>query len=117
MTLFIDFFFLFLFFLQFFQLFIIYTRYYALGHFSRFILPGSIRIFVNSTSTHSTFEPPMEVCGFLRPDGLIVMVVLNRDHASLSVDTKYDVVLKDGRRLSMDVPANSFATIVFSTAK
>ena len=88
-----------------------------MGHFSRFILPGSIRIFVNSTSTHSTFEPPMEVCGFLRPDGLIVMVVLNRDHASLSVDTKYDVVLKDGRRLSMDVPANSFATIVFSTAK
>ena len=90
--------------------------YYALGHFSKFILPGSVRIWVNSTSTHSVFEAPMEATGFLRPDGLIVIVVLNRDHASLSVDTKYSIVLPNGKHIDMDVPANSFQTIVFSNA-
>jgi glucosylceramidase len=90
--------------------------YYALGHFSKFILPGSVRIQVNSTSTHHIVEAPMEATGFLRPDGLIVMVILNRDHTSLSSDTKYTIILPNGNQLAMDVPANSFQTIIFSSA-
>ena len=88
--------------------------FYALGHFSKFILPGSIRIGMNSSSTHPTVAPPMECTGFLRPDGLIVLVVLNRQHASFSVDTKYTVILPNGKMLEMDVPENSFQTIVLS---
>jgi hypothetical protein len=58
----------------------------------------------------------MEATGFLRPDGLIVMVILNRDHTSLSSDTKYTIILPNGNQLAMDVPANSFQTIIFSSA-
>ena len=82
--------------------------FYALGHFTKFLIPGSVRIEVNSTSSH-LLESPMEVCGFLRPDGLVVLVVLNR----VGREGSYDVVLKDGSVLKMDVPMHSFQTILF----
>ena len=83
--------------------------YYALGHFSKFVVPGSVRILVNSSSTHSVLAPAMEVAGFKRPDGLIVMVVLNR----VSTGTQYSIVLPSGKSIGMDVPAHSFQTVLF----
>lgn len=44
---------------------------YYLGHFSKFIVPGSRRILVSS------YASSMMTCGFIRPDGKKVIVVLN----------------------------------------
>ena len=45
------------------------SSYYYLGHFSRFIRPGAVRI---------RCESALEATGFLNPDGSIAVVVLNR---------------------------------------
>ncbi len=54
--------------------------YYYMGHFSKFIFPCSRRIAV------SRFSDKLETCAFKRPDGKLVLVVLNRsDTAAESV--------------------------------
>lgn len=45
--------------------------FYVLGHFSRFILPGSVRIEVTSNDVF------VKVVGFIRPDNLRALVVFN----------------------------------------
>jgi glucosylceramidase len=46
--------------------------YYYIGHFSKFIIPGSIRIGM------SRFTEKLDVTAFIRPDGRIVVTVMNR---------------------------------------
>lgn len=45
--------------------------FYALGHFSRFIIPGSERIKAKPSSRY------IKATSFLRPDGYTVMVLYN----------------------------------------
>lgn len=91
--------------------------YYALAHFSKYIVPGSKRIAVNSTAT-GIGRSPMECGAFLRPDGLIVLIVLNRG-AKLSDDTEYSINVGgvnkndgEGRWINLSVPPHSFQTIL-----
>jgi len=67
--------------------------YYALGHFSKFIVPNSVRIECNSTSSLAPVVPPLEATAFLTPppDSHVVLVVLNRDLQGRSFSI-YDVV-------------------------
>lgn len=46
--------------------------FYALGHFSKFIVTDSVRV------DASTTDDDLDVVGFLRPDGLVAVVILNR---------------------------------------
>lgn len=46
--------------------------YYAVGHFSKFVIPGSVRI----GSTSSEFD--VKALAFLRPDTKIALVMWNR---------------------------------------
>nr|CAI5838242.1 unnamed protein product [Callosobruchus analis] len=46
--------------------------YYAMGHFSKFVPPGSQRIETRCSSKD------ISVAGFKRPDGIIVVVILNK---------------------------------------
>lgn len=48
------------------------SSYYYIGHFSRFIRPGAVRI------GYSKFTDKLEVTAFKNPDNKIVVVVLNR---------------------------------------
>ena len=50
---------------------------YYLGHFSRFIRPGAVRI------GHSRYTDKLEVCAFRNLDGGLVVIVLNRTDATL----------------------------------
>mmetsp|Transcript_23866 Transcript_23866/g.64473 ORF Transcript_23866/g.64473 Transcript_23866/m.64473 type:complete len:117 (-) Transcript_23866:112-462(-) len=84
------------------------SMYYYLGHFSKFVPPGSKRIKVESQAP--TLVAPMEATGFLTPDGSIVLVVLNRDLAG----HKYYVEVPGRGFINMDVEAHSAATIVFN---
>lgn len=62
--------------------------YYYIGHFSRFIKPGSRRILV------SKYSADMEATAFMNPDGSKVLVLLNRTEKDV------EFVLSEGKRSS-----------------
>ena len=74
--------------------------YYYLGHFSKFVPPGSKRIKTNSQAP--LLVAPMEVTGFLTPDGNVVLVVLNRDITG----HKYYIEVPGRGYINMDVEAH-----------
>ena len=88
--------------------------FYALAHFAKYIPPGSRRVFLESTSD-GVLHAAMESGAFLRPDGLVAIVVLNRGTQASST-TDYSVRVGEAgnaRWINMRVPAHSFQTIVF----
>jgi len=85
--------------------------YYALSHLSMFVPPGSVRIETESKSSN-LLESHMETVGFLRPDGLLALVVLNRAVEVTGDATPYTVELPSGTFLHMEIPPHSFQTLV-----
>lgn len=84
--------------------------FYYLGHFSKFLTPGSRRIESMATAPH--WQKPVEVTSFLTPDGQsIVTVVMNRANESQS----FSLSVKDDSRgyINIDMPANSIQTLIF----
>lgn len=65
------------------------NSYYYLGHFSRFIQQGSIRIgcdingFMTPATVDGRIGNTMEACAFIRPDNKISLVVMNRTEADM----------------------------------
>lgn len=79
-------------------------EYYALAHFSRFVLPGALRI--NSTAT----EKGLDNVAFLNPsDGSIVLVMVNS-----SVDPRNVSVAEGQTRFDYTMPPQSVATLVWN---
>jgi len=76
--------------------------YYALGHFSRFIQPGSRRIASSSTLDE------LETTAALNPDGTIAVVVLNRTDRSFAFSLYY----RD-RKAPTVCPAHALRTFYF----
>lgn len=84
------------------------AEYYTLGHASRFLKPGAVR--VDSTSYGETTGGngrPMTVA-FRNPDGSVVLVVLNDRDESHTV-----AVSARGRHLTYTLPGGSLATFVW----
>ncbi|MBQ0051682.1 MAG: glucosylceramidase [Treponema sp.] len=77
------------------------NSYYYLGHFSRFIEPGSSRLGcdVNGFMTPATVDGrmgnTMEACAFRRPDNRIALVVMNRTEADMLFELKLCDDIKD----------------------
>ncbi|XP_054742491.1 lysosomal acid glucosylceramidase-like isoform X1 [Anastrepha obliqua] len=78
--------------------------FYAIGHFSKFVPEGSVRIEAKIRSAL------VEAVAFKRPDERIALVLLNRDSVPV------EVLLSDTVRgeIAIDVPANSWHTIVYN---
>lgn len=76
--------------------------YYTLGHFSRFIPPGSVRVWSNNA-------PGLISAAFQQPGGSIALVVFNDSARQRDVQ-----VLSAGRALSYALPAWSAATFVWN---
>jgi glucosylceramidase len=53
------------------------SSYYYIGHFSRFIRPGAVRVLCATT------RDELEATAFLNPDGQLAVVVLNRSGQSV----------------------------------
>lgn len=75
------------------------VEYYVLGHASRFVLPGALRV---SAVTHSS---QVDAAAFLNPNGSRV-AILYRKSASGAV-----TIAIDGERYSIEMPAGSVATV------
>ncbi|KAL3186896.1 hypothetical protein MRX96_004708 [Rhipicephalus microplus] len=61
--------------------------FYAMGHFSKFIPRGSIRIFssLEQYSVIDIFEKELEHTAFLRPDSTVVVIVLNKQNRKVTL--------------------------------
>ena len=82
--------------------------FYYLGHFSKFIKPGSVRVGCSSTAPFT--QSPMEAACFLTPADMVVVVVLNRDITG----HKYNVQVKGTDNfVNVDVDKHSIQTIIF----
>lgn len=54
--------------------------YYYIGHFSKVIKPGAVRI------AHSRYQGDIRMTSFKNPDGSIAVVMLNREHYDISIN-------------------------------
>lgn len=50
--------------------------FYALGHFSKFILPGSIKVDV--LSSYNKNAQNVSILAFKRPDGMLALILFNQ---------------------------------------
>ncbi len=75
--------------------------YYFIGHFSKFVPPGSKRIGL------SRFTDKLEVCAFLRPDSAITAVVLNRGDLAIEYQIR-----QDGMVAPNIIPGHSIQTLL-----
>jgi len=87
--------------------------FYALGHFSKFVRPGSYRIkLVNSDGNQPT--TPFEAVGFSTPSSQRVVVLNNR------VSDSYAVSIEDanrpGQTINLNLEGNSIITLVWNKA-
>lgn len=60
------------------------NTYYALGHSSKFVTPGAVRIY------SSTYENKVETVAYKNPDGTTVVILLNTTSNSKDISIKYD---------------------------
>ncbi|XP_077988535.1 lysosomal acid glucosylceramidase-like [Glandiceps talaboti] len=78
--------------------------YYHLGHFSKFVEPGSVRIDV-----HSETKNKLEVVGFLTSEKNIVVIILNRQKNAAAVNL-FD---PNVGYINAEVPARSIQTYIW----
>ncbi len=76
-------------------------EFYTLGQFSRFILPGAIRVY-------SSNAPGLVSAAFLNPDSSRVLVVYNTTAAPLTFQTQWD-----GQQFSYSLPAHAGITFTW----
>ncbi|KAG6602798.1 glucosylceramidase [Phytophthora cinnamomi] len=83
--------------------------YYIMGHFSKFVPPGSKRIEFPKTETLSDFHR----CAFVTPDNQIVMQFLNRDSSAVRISVKQT----DSKTFTLTLPANSMQTVILPASE
>lgn len=81
--------------------------FYAIGHFSRFIEPGSRRL--DFRLANARYDYPFEAVGFYTPKKYIVIVVLNAN----SCPVQFKIIVDRKLVRMVQIRANSFNTIVF----
>lgn len=59
------------------------SSYYYIGHFSRYIKRGAVRLHTETVCREEQAEGKPECCAFLNPDGTAVLVLLNRSDRSV----------------------------------
>ncbi|XP_037509141.1 lysosomal acid glucosylceramidase-like [Rhipicephalus sanguineus] len=86
--------------------------YYAMGHFSKFIPRGSIRIFssMEQNDILDIFGKELEHTAFLRPDSAVVVVVLNRGDRHVKLKIKDQVSCVSFQKI---IKERSIATFIW----
>ncbi len=79
------------------------SSYYYIGHFSKYLVPGAVRI-----GCRCSMEGKLEATAFKNPDGTIVVVVMN------SGDSDIEYTLKsDKGSVEVEAPARSIVTLLY----
>lgn len=77
------------------------SSYYYIGHFSKYIRPGAIRI------GHKNDSKDIQVTSFMNTDGSIVLVLMNET----DTEQKISMVYED-KNINVDAPKHSIQTII-----
>jgi glucosylceramidase len=85
------------------------AEYYALGHLSRFVQPGAVRIASTSFGTTGWNGQIMDVA-FVNPNGSTVLVAHNENDSPQSFS-----VSENGQSFDYTLPGDSLATFVWGT--
>lgn len=80
------------------------VEYYAIGHASKFVDPGAVRI--GSTS----YKRDLESAAFKNPDGSVVLIMMNSGEADKSFQVNYK-----GQYISYRLPAKGAVTFKWSS--
>merc|ERR1712151_341673 len=99
-----------------------HPQYYFLGHFSKFILPGSTLLHVKvlgSRQYHGAIRPygtctgddGIEASAFLRPDGATAIIVLNCGPGAVDFQIHHDRYIAN-----VNIPAHAIQTYLLHTA-
>ncbi len=92
------------------------SSYYYIGHFSRFIRPGAVRLGAETTpymvpaAVDGKLGNTIENCAFLNPDGSIVFIICNRTEADLPYELKIDGTADSARTLRC--PPRAIQTLI-----
>jgi O-glycosyl hydrolase len=86
--------------------------FYYLGHITKFVPPGSVRIGFQSSGV-PVLSAPMECATFLTPDNKVVVVVLNRDIS----DHEFAVHYPGKGYINAHIPQRAMQTYIFDAAK
>ncbi len=81
--------------------------FHYLGHFSRFIQLGAVRMLTTRYTTD------LETCSFANPDGSYALIVLNRNWWDIDFDLTWNDAAIGSRIASISAPAHSIQTIVW----
>ncbi|XP_060523687.1 putative glucosylceramidase 4 [Cylas formicarius] len=81
--------------------------FYALGHFSKFVIPGSSRLDINTTQEFA--DKGLSAIAFLRPDNRIAMIIHNESNEKLSIQVN---ILEESQVI--DLEALSFNTLLYT---
>jgi glucosylceramidase len=85
--------------------------YYVMGHFSKFLTPGSVRIAITAASGSTSKLADIDYTAFVTPEGYYVVVLFNKESSVQTIK-----VLTPGSKLvSVTVKATSIQTLVFKT--
>jgi len=79
------------------------SSYYYIGHFSRFIVPGSVRLLSASN------RDSLQSTAFMTPSGKIVVVVMNQESSPIEFYLQHA-----GQHARAEMPAHSISTFMFS---
>ena len=81
--------------------------FYYLGHFSRYIQRGAVRLLTTRYTTD------LETCAFQNPDGTRVLVALNRTDYDIPFTLTWGSGVLGRRAIDLHSPAHSIQTIIF----
>lgn len=79
------------------------SSYYYIGHFSKFIKPGAVRIGVENSN------PNLQTTSFLNEDGTIAAIVMNEKDEAIDFNLGYG-----GKILNLSLKPHSIATYIFN---
>lgn len=83
---------------------LIYTpSYYYIGHFSKFVRPGALRVSTTPSRTH------LYSTSFLNEDGKMITVVMNHTESPI----KYKLYIGANKAADVEIPARAMQTLVY----
>jgi len=82
------------------------VEYYTLGHFSKYVLPGAVRIYSSNT-------PAIASVAFLNPDGSTALIAFNNTSSSQTFQVQWG----SGYAFSYTLPALAAATFTWAGAQ
>ncbi|KAG7376291.1 hypothetical protein PHYPSEUDO_013793 [Phytophthora pseudosyringae] len=84
--------------------------YYVMGHFSKFLVPGSLQVQLNVSSDASSTLENVDRVAFLTPKDQLVVVLSNRDSLEKSIRMSLQA---EERAVTVVLPPNAVQTLLF----